>query len=302
LLLFFKKEEAFFPDGKAHMNAERSAEPIAPQPPPTPLPRLAFVHIPKTAGTSVTGALERGYGSQMFPGMTTLDYRCFSDEQLTCYRLFKGHAYRADYMRLPADTIRFTVLRDPVRRAMSFYAYCRGLDVSHINDDFMREACRVAASASAIDFVYSDSPFVIEHLRLGQVRQFLSAETLARIAHRQFLTRALRQQAVREFISEMQSFRYVLTCEALSLSFPLMMTCLGLPPPCAALGHDNASERTADIDPADVRRALVDVNAAEFECYEYVRAREQAWLLTMLGPRASKRGRLAPVAALALAS
>ena len=251
------------------------------------LPRLAFVHIPKTAGTSITHALDRAYRGQSCPAMTTLDYACLPDTQLNSYWLYRGHAYRRDYERLPKNTILCTVLRDPVRRARSYFAYYRDLDDRHITDDFVLEASRLAKTASVIEFIYLDSPFIIEHLRLGQLRQFLPEATLAAIGHRQFLTRALRQAVVEDFLREMEKFTYVLTTGMLALSFPLMATQLGLPAICAALPNENRSQpviATDDADDADIRRALIDVNAGEFCAYETIRAREAAWLCAQLRP------------------
>ncbi len=250
-------------------------------------PRLAFVHIPKTAGTSVTHALDRAYRGQTCPAMTTLDYARLPDTQMNTYRFYRGHAYRRDYERLPKNTILCTVLRDPVHRARSYFAYYRALDDRHITDDFVLEASRLAKTASVIEFIYLDSPFIIEHLRLGQLRQFLPEATLAAIGHRQFLTRALRQAVVEDFLREMEKFTYVLTTGMLALSYPFMVAQLGLPAICAALPNENRSPpviATDDAGDADIRRALIDVNAAEFCAYEAIRAREVAWLCTHLRP------------------
>jgi hypothetical protein len=260
---------------------------------PQSFPRLAFVHVPKTAGTSITHALSRHYGGLSCPAMTTLDYRIYGDEALAKYRFYKGHAYRRDYDRLPDDTIRFTVLRDPVSRARSYYTYYRSLNDSELTDPFVLEASRLAKTASPIEFVYSDSPFVIEHLRLGEVRQFLPEATLAAIGHRQFLSRDLRRTAVEDFIKELRRFSYVLTVESLPLSFPLMARDIGLPESVLALEWKNRSEPADGVDTADLRRAMVDVNAAGFECYAHAQRRERAWLTERLSPLL----RLAPKAA-----
>jgi hypothetical protein len=254
------------------------------------LPLLAFVHIPKTAGTSITNALKRLYGAACFPAMTTLDYRKHDDAALQGYRCFRGHAYRCDYERLPAGTSFFTVLRDPVERALSYYNYYRALADAHVSDRFVLEASRLAKTASVIEFIYSDSPFIIEHLRLGQMRQFLTQETLRHIAHRQFLTRALRRIAADEFMREMARFDFVLTCDCLALTFPLMTAQLGLPVSCRLIGRDNASAASDDVDPADIRRALIDVNAAEFTCYDFVRRRQNDWIVAALTPHWRDRG------------
>ena len=242
------------------------------------LPRLAFVHVPKTAGSSLTAALANAYGASTLPAMTTLDYPCYTGEQLASFRFYKGHAYRRDYARLPADTRRFTVLRDPVERAVSYFNYYRTLDVSDITDPFALEACELARTASPVEFIYADSPFVIEHLRCGQLRQFLPEDLLATIGHRQFLSRRMRGDVVAAALEELRGFTAVLTCDMLFLGWPLFVRQLGLPQSCARLPHLNVAPPGEPPDLADVRRALIDVNAAEFCCYHAIRQREQRWL------------------------
>jgi hypothetical protein len=238
------------------------------------LPRIAFVHIPKTAGTSVTNALASAYGHTVFPGMTTLDYDRHRTEQFAPYLLYKGHAYRRDYVRLPRGTLLFTVFRDPVARAISYYQYYRGLNRDLINDPFVNEAVEMAQNTGVIEFIYSNSPFVIEHLRLGQLRQFMTDATLAEVAHRQFLTRALQGRIVAEFVAEIGRFDYVMTCDYLALHFAKMDYELRLGGVVNALRNDNASVPCVQVSTSDVRRALIDVNGPEFTCYDYVRARE----------------------------
>jgi hypothetical protein len=243
---------------------------------------VAFVHVPKTAGTSVTEVLSGCFEGKVCPAMTTLDYARFDDERLTGWRFFKGHAYRRDYARLPAGTVKFTVLRDPVARALSYWRYFRGLEEAASDNPFVREAIRLAKGQSCIEFVYSDSPFVIEHVRLGQVRQFLSDEVLAAVGHRQFLSREIRARAVAEFVAETDAFDFVLTVEGMALSFPLMLRELGLGA-AGALARRNVSGMGDAVEMGDLRRALVDVSGAEFDCYEHVRRREMAWVVQLLG-------------------
>ncbi len=238
------------------------------------LPRLAFVHIPKTAGTSVTSALSAVYSQQMFHGMTTLDYALYSPEQLTEYRFFKGHAYRRDYEKLPVDTTFFSVMRDPVDRAISYYNYYRTLDANIEQDPFVREAISLSQNQGVIEFIYSDSPFVIEHLRLGQVRQFVTGETLAEMGHRQFLSRRLQQKIFEEFVEEVNRFQYFMTTELLELHFYKMLHELQIPHAADVLAHENRSESDDLVNTFDVRRALIDVGGLEFTCYDYVRKRE----------------------------
>lgn len=242
------------------------------------LPRLAFVHVPKTAGTSVTDSICRAYGDLTFLGMTTLDYRNVSDEELHSYRFFKGHMYRADYERLPSETLKFMIMREPIDRLVSLYHYYKSIDQSGIDDKYMLEAINLAKTTSIVEFVYSPSPFVIEHVRYGQLRQFLSRSTLEELAHRQFSSNALKSSIVNEFLTEIAKFDFVLTCELLRWSFPLMVRQLRLPKDSARLGHANSSLRPEYSNAQHVARAVMDVTDIEFECYDHVKRKEIEFL------------------------
>lgn len=241
-------------------------------------PRLAFVHIPKTGGVSLTAMLARAYDGQVLPAMTTLDYPFYDAAELARFRFYKGHAYRRDYERLPPGTIRLTVLRDPVARAVSFWRYYRALDPAASEDPSIAEAIRLAREGSALDLIRAEAPFVIEHLRLGQVRQFLPPATLAAVDHHPFLPRALQHAVLGAFVAEMARFDHVLTSEMLPLSLPPVLRALGLGGRVGPLPRENVSPPAPDCDPFDLRRAVMEVNEVEFACYEHVRRREIAAL------------------------
>lgn len=242
------------------------------------LPRLALVHVPKTAGSAVTNLLAREYGPLTLPAMTTLDYQCYGDGDFAGFRFYKGHAYRSDYKRLPPDTVRMTVLRDPVARAVSFWKYYRAMDADATEDPYVADAIRHAQTGSAFDLIHSDSPFVVEHLRLGQMRQFLPTDLLHAIGHRPFLTRAMKRQALDACLAELERFDHVLTSEMLALSLPPVLRALGLDRRVGRVPRDNVSLPAPDPDVLDIRRAVMDVNDVEFACYDHVRQREIAAL------------------------
>jgi hypothetical protein len=238
------------------------------------LPRVAFVHVPKTAGTSVTEVLCLQYLDMTFPGVTTIDYQAASDQELQHYMLFKGHMYADDYRRLDFRVKKFTILRNPVDRATSLYYYYKSINLEKIDDSYTREAIHNAKTRSIIEFLYSASPVVIEHVRFGQIRQFLSRETLADLAHRQFVSDSLKNKMVQEFKVEMDLFEACLTVEMLHWSFPLLIEEFGLNSEVARLPLLNLSAREESEEPERVLRAVVDVSDIEFICYEYVRRKE----------------------------
>lgn len=108
---------------------------------------IAFVHIPKTAGTTLNALLARAYASHetceimmrgmslRLPGAAILPKPAISHSKIRrlksalkhrpALRLIRGHFDLSLGSILPADTRYFTLLRDPVERAVSHYRHYR---------------------------------------------------------------------------------------------------------------------------------------------------------------------------------
>jgi hypothetical protein len=83
---------------------------------------LYFLHIPKTAGSSVGHWLARQFqAEQIFPPWMLDDLHLTSPEDLKQYSLFRGHFRRYLHERLGPDLRTVTILRDPVARTLSHW-------------------------------------------------------------------------------------------------------------------------------------------------------------------------------------
>lgn len=243
------------------------------------LPRLAFAHIPKTAGTSVRDLLSTMYGDAAFPGMTTVDYGYYSDDQLSAYRFYSGHCYFRDINRLPSDTIAFSVFRNPAKRAISLFKYFSQIEIPS-EDEYMREAIEIARNHGIIEFVHADSPFLVELLRAGQLRQFIDDDLLKFVGHRREYTMSMERTIWRNFEKNMQRFKYVLTSDWLSTSIHLMCREVGLPSSDLTLPRANPSSIRSNtkIDESQVYRASWDVSPLDWRAYEYACRREREFV------------------------
>ena len=98
--------------------------------PSQPEPLLAFVHIPKTAGTTVSYVMWRQFprGEAIDIDGSTVEeanrrWNAMAPEQRARVRCIRGHLPFAPELFAPRATRFFTILRDPVQRVVSEYYY-----------------------------------------------------------------------------------------------------------------------------------------------------------------------------------
>lgn len=88
--------------------------------------RIAFLHIPKTAGQSIHHSLTDLYpADKICPARTNEALYKLTIEQLKSYDLFSGHLDWSIIKQTGSFNYVFTVLRDPLDRILSFYFYLR---------------------------------------------------------------------------------------------------------------------------------------------------------------------------------
>ncbi|MBQ0959944.1 sulfotransferase family 2 domain-containing protein [Ideonella sp. 4Y11] len=88
--------------------------------------RVVFLHIPKTAGQSVHAALESAFEpAAICPARVNDQLRLLSIAELNRYQVFSGHFDWCLLDCLKGPSYRFTILRDPMERILSFYFFLR---------------------------------------------------------------------------------------------------------------------------------------------------------------------------------
>jgi hypothetical protein len=93
-------------------------------------PTVLFMHIPKTAGTAFREAIaanykhpEIAYLYPTLPGFLVGDLRALPVEQRRSYRIVIGHFQFGMHEALPQQSEYITIVREPVARVLSQYAY-----------------------------------------------------------------------------------------------------------------------------------------------------------------------------------
>jgi len=85
-----------------------------------------FLHIPKTAGTTFRVLLENHFHlDEICPAYEFYQIKQYSDEQLSGFRLFRGHMGYNLVNYLPVTPRVMLMLRDPMERAVSHFEYIR---------------------------------------------------------------------------------------------------------------------------------------------------------------------------------
>jgi hypothetical protein len=126
-------------------------------------PKILFLHIPGSAGTSLTSALER----LASPRLTVTDVEDppsgLAEDTLAPYRLITGHFYaHQTEVTLFEPFLKITVLRDPLERFISCYNVAR--QAARSNTASMSE--RYAAEVSAFEYFMSPAGVVDRQAQL----------------------------------------------------------------------------------------------------------------------------------------
>ena len=116
-----------------------------------------FLHIPKTAGTTLNTILDDNLPKDRILDLyTESQHRALADicyDDLALYRLVRGHVFITDFDEILDGPVRFrvfTFLRDPVQRVISEFYFLKRWPKSHLYDYLNRN------NVTLLEYVTSD--------------------------------------------------------------------------------------------------------------------------------------------------
>lgn len=223
-----------------------------------PSPRVVFIHIQKTAGTSIVAALKH-QAHRALPSHG--DFTAAKTLYRRGERFFLGHFGFERTLEIPAPKFVFTFLRDPVERIISLYHYWRE-DTKNKHPIFQ--------AAKQLDFealLRCDAPLVRSHVDNVQTwtlagnwvpgwrraRSDLSGEQLLKIARQNLATL--------DFIGLQEGFR---------LDAELLFEMLGFDTPVGNVWSNKTADRPRREDlPASTLRLLEPLVELDEELYRH---------------------------------
>ena len=101
---------------------------------------LYYLHIPKTAGTSLISFLDSQFdSSEICPAQLLPNLFGLAKSDLSQYRFFRGHLWHGLNTYLKKDLAYITMLRDPVQRTISWYSHVRREPDAYRHDRVVNE-------------------------------------------------------------------------------------------------------------------------------------------------------------------
>ena len=195
--------------------------------------KLAFLHIPKCAGTSIHEVLVKYFNESEICPERLRDLDCKPRGLFVQYRFFSGHFTAASLDKISDNKFSFTVLRNPNDRIVSLYYFWRRHSDEIIETEDLVGG-RVARSVSGLkEFLSLDAPVPRNHIRNEMTRalagniytekydRYYEINNGKRVPIEKF-------EIVRRAVQTLNSFDFILLVDNIEQDFKKLCEILGI--------------------------------------------------------------------------
>ncbi len=158
----------------------------------TKLPRLVFLHVPRTGGTTLHHHLSANFAPDEICPERFSRLERYTTEQLGKWRFFSGHFNADEIRRIPGPLFVVTILRNPTERLLSNYYFWKRHRPETIKQHRL-EGPKLARGGTLVDFLRSDNGLVLDSTNnmlarrfAGQIYAWPDGKWRARVGHRGF--------------------------------------------------------------------------------------------------------------------
>lgn len=110
-----------------------------------PTSTVLFLHLPKTAGTTLNSIIDAQYPAAAIHSLgadthaAVAAFEALPAAERAGFKIIRGHFPYGFHAAVPGSTTYFTLLRDPVARVISYYNYIRRTPPHYLHERVMRD-------------------------------------------------------------------------------------------------------------------------------------------------------------------
>ncbi|UZJ61123.1 sulfotransferase family protein [Pseudomonas sp. KU26590] len=241
---------------------------------------IYYLHIPKTAGTSVISYLDEQFAQERIcPAQLLPELFKLEKNRLLNYHLFRGHLWAGvdQYTGLKLNYI--TMLRDPLQRTISWYSHVKRDPHAYRHDQMLAEDWSllqfVTDSETQWDIVNAQTIFLAADLDYNKLSKDPVGYGTAVI--REYASRKTDRTLLDLAKSRLEKFVFVGIVERMNHSLQLMSHTLGFHPHFSdqKLNVSSGGPRSSELS-TDVINAIAEITYLDRELYSWASAAFEA--------------------------
>ncbi|HEV7457997.1 MAG TPA: sulfotransferase family 2 domain-containing protein [Roseococcus sp.] len=214
--------------------------------------RLIFLHIPKTAGTSLHDVLTGYFRSDEICPERRRDLSQKPQEYFEPYRFFSGHFTAESIARVPGRKFAFTILRNPHERIVSLYYFWRRHSEAVIRANNLAGP-RLARELTMKEFLSLDAPIPRNYIK-NEMTRVLAGDVFTEKGDIYYELKDGKRipiekfEIIRRAMATLSQLDFVFFVETLDRDFPVLCKMLGMDPVPAFPRKNTRDEVRPDLE------------------------------------------------------